>query len=175
MPIGYSKQGDHPYQEQFDRMLRCFNKITQLIDGNGDQDVYNDDLYSFFKEAWHLKDWIKNDSTINPVDIETIAKEYDVLMVCADIANRSKHLFLERKRVDADHSKTDVTVTLPTIIFNLPESGEIPVLFGKGGNTFSYKYWFKDNTGKEYEAYSLAQDIIRAWESIIDKYINYAK
>jgi len=49
------------YLEQFRRVKRFLKRI-----GNQDRDAtkYDDDLWGFFQNCWHLKDWIKNDPQI---------------------------------------------------------------------------------------------------------------
>jgi hypothetical protein len=61
---------------------------------------YEDDLWSFFQNCWHLKDWIKNDDTLDAkirTKIVDEAHASPALMVCADLANASKHLKLDPK------------------------------------------------------------------------------
>jgi len=51
---------------------------------------------------WHLKDWILNDPQFGASDQAALSKDIHAtrcLLVCADIANGSKHLSLSRPRV----------------------------------------------------------------------------
>ncbi len=68
-------------------------------------DQAHDAAFGFFEACWHLKDHIKNDAAVPHTvrqSIENDVKQFEALMVAADIANRSKHLVLERPpRVDA--------------------------------------------------------------------------
>ena len=68
-------------------------------------DQAHDTLFSFFENCWHLKDHIKHDSSVPQRVREAIEQDvtgFDALMISADIANRSKHLTLNRPaRVDA--------------------------------------------------------------------------
>jgi hypothetical protein len=56
---------------------------------------------TLWKTAWHLKDWIINDETVVKDNIEEIAKNYTSLMICAGMANRTKHYTLTNIRRDA--------------------------------------------------------------------------
>jgi hypothetical protein len=50
------------WQEQYRRMIRSFRKL----DGEyNNTEVYDDDLYHFFEDVWHLKDWLKNDPAVS--------------------------------------------------------------------------------------------------------------
>jgi hypothetical protein len=99
-----------PYREQLERVRRFLIRVQ-----NEDRDsiVYDDDLWAFFQNAWHLKDWIKHDSSISTKSRERIrkaAEASDELQVCADLANRSKHFKLTNKRRDADVTSRNTTV-----------------------------------------------------------------
>jgi hypothetical protein len=54
------------------------------------------------KNCYHLKDWLKNDPTTQPVvgDVEQVITASTYLSLCADLANGSKHLTLTRSRAD---------------------------------------------------------------------------
>jgi hypothetical protein len=85
-----------PWESQFKRVIRALKKVEQP---NSDKDAELDDLYSFFQNCWHLRDWIRNDGSL-PQDIRDaiiIAAEHtESLKFCADLANGSKHLKLIR-------------------------------------------------------------------------------
>ena len=56
------------------------------------------------QSMWHLKDWIRNDSNFGAKDIKELEKDVHAsqcLLVCADLANGSKHLSLKNRKVDA--------------------------------------------------------------------------
>jgi hypothetical protein len=77
--------------------------------------AYDDDLQHFMQDAWHLKDWIKNDSSLSiRGDIEALVKERKPLMICADLANGSKHLARDDRnyRTGAYVTSTSVTISL---------------------------------------------------------------
>jgi hypothetical protein len=89
------------WESQFARATRALRKIERPRRRNGPN---LDDLYSFFQNCWHLKDWIKNDDSI-PADVRAAilheAEIIESLRFCADLANRSKHHKLTRERVGA--------------------------------------------------------------------------
>lgn len=81
------------YLEQFERVKRFLKRIE-----NQDRDStdYDDDLWSFFQNCHHLKDWIKNDPNIEGAEdeVEEFVKSQEDLKICRDLAVRSKHLDL---------------------------------------------------------------------------------
>lgn len=158
------------YQEQFKRVKRYLLKIDPPQSYHGDQVEYEDNLWSFFQNAWHLKDWIKNDNSIKKIPIEKITSSYNSLKVCADLANRTKHHQLKTKRVDAKHSRTDVTIVVPIDLPDLLKRNERPAPIIKAKGSF-YNYVINDNMGNNYNAIDLAKEIVKDWEEIITKYI----
>lgn len=86
------------WKAQFDRMLRSLSKVEQR---DADPTLQLDDLYHFFQDCWHLKDWIKNDDTLSQVTRDAIVKEAEKtesLNFCAELAIESKHLVLKHPR-----------------------------------------------------------------------------
>ena len=83
------------YMEQLNRVRRMLERINR--NQNRSADDYGDDVWSFFQNCWHLKDWIKNDPHI-PIhgSIEDLVKTSPPLMICADLANGTKHLKFDR-------------------------------------------------------------------------------
>ena len=156
------------YKEQFDRMNRLFLKIDPPTGDHGDQLNYEDNLWYFFQTAWHLKDWILNDSSIKDFGVEKIVENYHSLRMCADLANRSKHLTLTKHiREDAKPSGNDVTVFLTTAEIEYSDfiNGKIPI--GKSEKSI-YTYYITDKTGTKYQAIELAKEIIKDWNEIIE-------
>ena len=151
------------YIQQHDRVKRFFSRLTNQ---NRSQIDYEDDLWAFFQNCWHLKDWIKNDSTISQNirdKIENEVKKYNSLMIAADLANRSKHFALTSKRADANITKKSVTVHTPCFHLN-----------SKTGESHSvsecrseYFYTIATDDGSEYDAFQIAQNAIADWDKII--------
>ena len=156
------------YKQQYDRVGRFFNRLTNQ---NRSQIDYEDDLWGFFQNCWHLKDWIKNDLTIpqNIRDkIEDEVKKYKPLMIAADLANRSKHLTLNRQnRLDAKNTKKSVTVHVPCLDLHLnSKTGESHIV-GECRSEYFYIIATKDDL--EYDAVQIAKKAIADWDTIIKK------
>ena len=92
------------WREQYDRMKRW---LARLAEGESVDERRVDDFYAFFTCCFHLKDWLKADATLEPAvgaDAEGLfhpSRGLRWLQVCADLANGSKHLVINRNvRVD---------------------------------------------------------------------------
>ncbi len=109
---------ERAYQEQLARTGRLHRRVLdrtvpiqgpggQLTDINEHMARYSDDVWSFFINAWHVRDWVKNDETIEPAARDRIlaaAEASRALRLCADLANGRKHLTLTRRRIGAELS-----------------------------------------------------------------------
>jgi len=130
--------------EQYSRLLRALKRIEN--NRNRLMEEYEDDVWFFFQNCWHLKDWVKNDDNIPQKVKKSIEKDiekYDALCICADLANRSKHLKLERNiRRDAKVSSRD------TVINAGPP--------GKGYGEYFFKIQLDD--GRELDAIEVARE-----------------
>jgi hypothetical protein len=84
--------------EQYPRLQRFYKRV---INGNRRTTRYLDDLWSFFQQCWHFKDWIKNDKNI-PIPVrkrvEDDVRKCRYLKICGNLANRSKHLRLTKRK-----------------------------------------------------------------------------
>lgn len=60
-----------------------------------------DFMWAFFQNAWHIKDWLKNDPSLTPDQKAAISTEVhatESILLCADLANGSKHFGTDRSR-----------------------------------------------------------------------------
>jgi len=141
------------YKKQFEKVKRYLRKIDPQLGFHGDSIEYEDNLWSFFQNAWHLKDWIKNDASVKKsISMEVAYKNYKSLLVCSDLANRSKHFTLTKTiRVDAKHTRTDVELVVP-IDFKelLSRKDRSPLKMQASGSYLNYV--FSDSSGNEYRS-----------------------
>jgi hypothetical protein len=146
------------YPEQYDRMVRWHSRFSALDRGqphNVASDNYVDEVYAFFQNCYHLKDWIKNDdavSTSAKQAVEPYINGSRSLKLCADICNSLKHLKLTK-----------------------PRSGENPTFGGKnyslaiGGSpspSISLKFEVNTDTGT-LDAFTLATECVDAWKTFL--------
>ena len=84
------------WREQYDRVRRWHIRLRK---SQPDDRRRVDDFYAFFVCCFHLKDWLKGDKTLDSGvgdRAETLISKPS-MRICADIANGSKHLVLNRR------------------------------------------------------------------------------
>jgi hypothetical protein len=145
------------YLEQLERVRRFF---ARLSNENRDAVEYDDDLWSFFQHCWHFKDWLKNDPAVSEQIkglVEGDAEGKLELMICADLANRSKHAVLSNIREDAEITSRGTTVFIGG-------TKESPGTFSVSEHTITL------SNGSTHRARDVAQQAIRDWEELLKSY-----
>jgi hypothetical protein len=144
------RTGATGYRDQMERVIRYAGRVWG-VEGEPNQRFlveYQDDVWSFFQNCWHLKDWIKNDPLI-PKDvkrrIKAAVESSDVLAIANDMANGTKHLELRNPRAGASHAH----LTLAT-----------------WGN-ISFLNCMIEVRGSYHTARDLAAECVREWERIL--------
>jgi hypothetical protein len=149
------------YQEQLSRVRRYLRRIETHDRPEHD---YHDDLLSFFQNCWHLKDWIKNDDQVPPAirtGVEGAAMGHPELMICADLANGTKHL----KLTQAPRAGTGAKPTrriFDVMIYESLSQPEQPPPF-----KLRITYFVDRGDGTEVEALELARCCITQWETYL--------
>lgn len=98
------------YLQQMARAYRALSRYAHAIcvatSSEWHQyDELDDQFWHFFQACWHIKDWLKNDSTVDAAvraKAVAMAETAHDLRVAADLANGSKHLVLHSSRTGAD-------------------------------------------------------------------------
>ncbi len=93
-------QPNWTWMGQWRRMLRSFEAMTAPPTSEFVFGKFEDVVVHFFQDAWHLKDWLRNDpSTAGLVgDIEDYVNDVVELRIVADVANGTKHLSVGQLR-----------------------------------------------------------------------------
>jgi hypothetical protein len=116
------------YLSQYRRVERALQRIENQ---NRNQTEYEDDLWSFFQNCHHLKDWVINDDSIeksirDQEKVEGFVYMDEDLRICADLANRSKHLELKNPKEEAKVTNTNVKICpAPARLLLDPEKGTL--------------------------------------------------
>lgn len=143
------------YEDQLARVKRYFARFSKINDGmphTQETTDYDDDIYAFFQNCYHLKDWIKNDNYCKTWKVEDFINKSRELRICADICNGLKHLKLTSPRSEESPEFYGREIKL-----NLDQDAVIAI-----------KYSIKTSAG-EIDAFELGQKCIDAWESFINK------
>jgi hypothetical protein len=144
------------YIEQFKRVERSYQRLIEINIGKLDDygsDFLFDDFLNFFMNCYHLKDWIKNDSTLSSSiksSVETFINSSKYLSICGDIANGAKHLTLTSSRSNCEIKKGPTHYAV--------ECGEITIISAK------YTYLIDNNP---VDAFVLATECLHEWKKFI--------
>jgi hypothetical protein len=148
------------WREQYDRLLRSHDRLSAIAGGgqHASSDEARDALIHFFQDRWHLADWIANDPAIRigRGAIDAHVNNSQALMLCADLANGTKHFGLDpgrRPRTgDAATAVTRQDVAVRPATIGSPDPPQ-PALHA----------WRVSSGGQEYDALTLAGDVVREW------------
>jgi hypothetical protein len=147
------------WREQYGRMRRSYDRLIAEAQGelSASSDHARDSLFHFFQDAYHLKDWLKNDPTVTiPAQtIEDAITDSDVLSLCADLCNGTKHFRLT----------TTKTSDLGTG-FDTQSVAVRPAAVGSGKLADPPLHsWTVASGGTTRDAKTLAGDVVAAWDS----------
>jgi len=154
-------------KKQFERVQRAY---TRVLDNRNRKFVeYEDDVWGFILNCWHLKDWIKNDiegvAKATRAKIEVEVGSYPALVMIGDLANRSKHL-----QVTSSVSKTEAASrtqkTAAGYVHVSTRDGAQKA--AKGGEAILILV--VDKSGDKFPIRKLATDAMKNWMAIIRKY-----
>lgn len=158
------------YKEQFQRVLRYLEKVKNQDRGALE---YSDVIWSFFQNCWHLKDWIKNDPMLSKIIRDSIEKEteqFENLLICADLSNRSKHSVLNKHiRKDAKITGIDLTVHAAPIII-LYSTREPDNSQPQETGYVEHPFYIQTSDGKKMDGLSVAIQAVDDWKKILQKY-----
>lgn len=150
------------YLEQFLRTKRYFERFARLnagVEHTQASPYYDDDVYSFFQNCYHLKDWIKNDPyCARWENVESFINSNKDLQVCADLCNGLKHLSLTRPR-----SAENPQFAGRRMALNIKDGS-----VAKVEATISISYEVSTTSGNA-DAFDLASRCVTAWDQFIAK------
>lgn len=143
------------WMEQYERMMRSHGRLRSIANGEltASSDEARDALFHFFQDAYHLKDWIKNDPGVSTNDVEQFINEVEPMQICADLCNGTKHLTLDRPRTgdsSTGFTSQNVAVRPSAIGSGMPAD---PALHG----------WTIESKSKSYQAVDLADGVVTEW------------
>ncbi len=145
------RTGAMGYRDQLDRVLRYLGRVYS-VGGEPNQRYvvdYQDDVWSFFQNCWHLKDWIRHDPLLDDdvkARIKAAVEDSPVLAIANDMANGTKHLELHEPRAGASYSH-----------LSLGPSGPLSIL-----------ECIIEVAGEHRGARQLATECVREWERILE-------
>jgi hypothetical protein len=154
---------DGTWLEQYNRIKRHYDRFVALNNGRQHDmlsENYIDDVYNFFINCYHLKDWIKNDSKVSPAvvnDVEAYINSTRQLVLCADICNGRKHLVLNTHIRHHNRPPTENPTFGPK---------RFALSLGAATPTLSLSYEINTDAGP-IDAFQLATDCVAAWDTFL--------
>lgn len=140
-------------------MKRWYDRFAAIDRGrphNLQSDNYIDEIYAFFLNCYHLKDWLRNDNaapTSARKAVEDYVKTSPPLQICADICNSLKHL----KRARDPKSKENPSFGGKKFSLELGWE-QSPII--------SIKYDVQLNSGSK-DAFKLATECVSHWDTFL--------
>jgi len=154
--------GSSKYLEQLARVNRWYQRFERIDKGIPHElptENYLDEIFAFFLNCYHLKDWIIHDENtgVDAVKVEDFITNNEEMRICADICNSIKHLKLRDKTRSGQK----------------PEFRQRDYDFKLGGEQkiLSMKCSIDTSIGTV-DAFDFAKKCLQAWEGFIDEYLN---
>ena len=143
------------WREQYDRMRRWYARLDVFAPVDEHR---VDDFYAFFVCCFHLRDWLMQDSglekSFGPA-AKAFVNDNFWLRICADIANGSKHLRLDKRvRIDPAARVEKTTLKFDTAGFS-PEA------------FMSQDFIVVPAAGTPWIALAVAREAVAAWDSFL--------
>jgi hypothetical protein len=142
--------GKSGYRHQLDRVRRFLGRVQGL---HASDVEFQDMMWAFFQNCWHLKDWVKNDPLASDAQKDAVidrAHASVLLGICGDLCNGTKHLGLAGKRssgTGAEHYLVEITIV--------------------SGGSSTTDCIVQDGLGNPLSGKQLARDCVNEWEGIL--------
>jgi hypothetical protein len=157
MGLGWSHHKNQGWRCQYNRTHRWFKRVAQIGCRQAqaaDMEHEHDVLYAFFQNCYHLRDWLRNSGAVSQKDLDEFFNEHVDLRVCQDLCNGTKHLDLNRPKVDANFSIGREYV-YPLDASDRPHLTE---------------RWFVIAGGEKYDLFDLARRCMSYWDGFVGRH-----
>lgn len=147
---------------QYERMKRWYNRFKEINDGrvaeNPNFFYYHDEVYAFFQNCYHLKDWIINDErlSISKQIVDDFINQHRCLQICADVCNGSKHFNINNARSQGSVKMGPASTTI----------------IGQGKDRINIIKYYIETDQECFNAFKLATECIKKWDDFISKNIS---
>ncbi len=145
-------------------MLRSYGRLSKIARGEAaaSSDEARDAVFHFFQDAYHLKDWIKNDPQAAQTKPERLFKRNDanrseVLCLCADLCNGTKHRGLDPARTPKTGDPATAFTGQSVAVRPAPASSGLPP-------DPALHWWVVSSGGSRDDALTVAAEVVAAWK-----------
>ncbi len=146
---------EYEASRKYGSMIRAYERFKQISTNNGSSislHAARDAADEFFQHCYHLKDWLKNDSTTSSLDVESFINASRPLSLAADYCNSIKHAGLKRSpRSGTTIQRTNVHTKLDITPQGFIATSRLEIAV----------------SGAEYDAFKVATDCVNEWESFL--------
>jgi hypothetical protein len=157
-----TRAGHIGYRDQLDRARRFLERMEWSVDDMDDEGMtevdFQDMVWAFFQNCWHVKDWVANDRNVPSAarnGVIAMALASVPLRVCEQLCNGTKLLGRARKK---RRSKVRVAI-----------HDHIETTIVRGGS-ITRDCMIDNGTGKLVSGRLLARQFIGEWESILQSH-----
>ncbi|BAU65776.1 hypothetical protein STA3757_31670 [Stanieria sp. NIES-3757] len=162
----YLKYEFQKSRDLLDKLEREYKRLKDAINSQ-DQNLIADSIFNFAVTAYHIKDWLKEEKTDKSwktavekyVHDKDNDKDENILSICGDICNSSKHRYLNSP------NKSNATNIQNSSIKVSKDQITVDSLITING----YTVYIELNSGEIYEILSFANQVIKRWQ---DFFIN---
>lgn len=147
------------WQDQRNRVGRWHKRLSAIgrgIPTDTSQAEALDEVYAFFMNCYHLRDWIIASGFRPRDEVDAFMSGDPDLALCADICNGLKHFRVDPKR--AWSSSTWSTASVVTFSFP-PGTAEAEPIPGQ--------QWVFTTDGTEIDMFDLADRCVAAWDRFL--------
>ena len=153
---------DTSWQDQHERVGRWQKRVSAIRRGippDMSQAEALDEIYAFFMNCYHLRDWIINSGFRKREDVDAFIAATPDLQLCADICNGLKHYRLDPKRA----LSAPTWSTAREITFSFPPGvGSFPPSVSDSGPR-----WVFTTDGAAVGMFELADNCVAAWDRFL--------
>jgi hypothetical protein len=159
--------GNDKYLEQWERTQRWYSKVKKIQNGvdnsTSDKDCL-DIVYAFFLNCYHLKDWVKwclTDCREKRKIEDLFDKCFgdEVFKMCADLANKSKHLEIYNKRI-----KGGAEIVSQNVAIGIKQPAS-EINWVPPDSKYS---WIIQGGDEKLNAYLLADKLMERWKKVLE-------
>jgi hypothetical protein len=148
-------------RDLFGKVYRDKDKLHESVSSQ-DHERIADAVFNFAVTAYHVKDWLKQEAitTFTPQDVEKYLNSNEVLRICADLCNGSKHRVLDKSPRSTAKGTGDsplkVSMTSITCSSSIPVTGFTPVIYTAEENEYNILTW--------------ADQVVSTWEDFFTRH-----
>jgi hypothetical protein len=122
------------------------------------QDEALDEVWAFFMNCFHLRDWIINSGWKSKAAVDAFTAATPDVKLCGDICNGLKHFRVDPKRVWSASNSDWTTASMATYSFP-PGSGDRPESISS--------QWVFTTDGTVVDMFDLADRCVAAWDRFL--------